>query len=209
MLPTEHFPSFSRSSSGGPPVPVQDTLKNIHAEIDHPLIAMNGHSTRLSSGNPTSKEEMSSFQSAKGRFDRFNGRPSSGVQDNGSDAGIWHRSAGAGGINMDGPPDLSHRRIFHYIAGENSVPVSSVLPGPVWPAKNQLVVAYAYAIRRQDGTYTRLIRADELDDLNFKVPATEGPEGLIILPAPELVCPERRDSPEKYVTREVSGYSYL
>jgi hypothetical protein len=73
------------------------------------------------------------------------------------------------------------------------IPVSQISPGPVWPTQNQLGVAYGYAIRRPDGTYTQLIPADELHRIDVrKIPATQGPEGLIILPVPVLPRPEER-----------------
>lgn len=88
---------------------------------------------------------------------------------------------------------------------ESSVPLSRVLPGPAWPAVNQLQVAYAYGIRREDGTYTRLIRADESNSHDFeRVPVSQGPEGMIILPAPHQPRPEQRDGPEMMVSKEVT-----
>ena len=90
------------------------------------------------------------------------------------------------------------------IAGEDSVPVSRVLPGPVWPSANQLKVAYTYGIRREDGTYTRLIRADELNSYDFEcVPVSQGPEGMIILPAPQQPRLEQRDGPEMMISNDV------
>jgi hypothetical protein len=91
------------------------------------------------------------------------------------------------------------------MAGEDAVPLSRVSPGPVWPSANQLKVAYTYGIRREDGTYTRLIRADELDSYDFeRVPVTQSPEGMIVLPPPEQPRPERRDGPELMVPNDVS-----
>jgi hypothetical protein len=91
------------------------------------------------------------------------------------------------------------------VASEDLVPLSRVLPGPVWPSDNQLKVAYTYGIRREDGTYTRLIRADELNTYDFeRVPVSQGPEGMIILPAPQLPRPERRDGTEVMVSNGVN-----
>jgi len=91
------------------------------------------------------------------------------------------------------------------IAGEDSVPLSRVLPGPVWPSVNQLKVAYTYGIRRGDGTYTRLIRADELDSHDFeRVPVSQGPEGMIILPPPQQPRPEQRDGLDMMISHDVN-----
>lgn len=90
-------------------------------------------------------------------------------------------------------------------ASEDLVPLSRVLPGPVWPSDNQLKLAYTYGIRREDGSYTRLIRADELITYDFKrIPVSQGPEGMIILPAPQLPRPEQRDGAEVMVSNDVN-----
>jgi hypothetical protein len=91
------------------------------------------------------------------------------------------------------------------MAGEDAVPLSRVVPGPVWPSANQLKVAHTYGIRRADGTYTQLIRADELDSYDFeRVPISQGPEGMIILPPPEQPRPEQRTGPEPIISSDVS-----
>lgn len=90
------------------------------------------------------------------------------------------------------------------MAGEDAVPMSRVTPGPVWPSANQLKVAHTYGIRRGDGTYTRLIRADELNTYDFdRVPVSQGPEGMIILPALKQPRPEQREGSEPMVSHEV------
>lgn len=90
------------------------------------------------------------------------------------------------------------------MAGEDAVPLSRVAPDPVWPSANQLKVAYTYGIRREDGTYTRLIRADELDSYDFeRVPVSQGPEGMIILPPLQQTRPEQRDGSELMVSYDV------
>jgi len=87
--------------------------------------------------------------------------------------------------------------------GDGSVPMSAVVPGTAFVSKQQLDVAYAYGIQREDGSYTRLIRADELSDMN-NIPRGQGPEGLIILPVPRQMDPNLRVGPEPMVPREVS-----
>ncbi len=83
------------------------------------------------------------------------------------------------------------------VVGERPIPLSLVSPGPVWPTENQLSVAFAYGIRRNDGTYTRLVRADEIQDyLARGMPPNQGPEGLIILPQPHQIEPARRQGNE-------------
>ncbi|KAA8571502.1 hypothetical protein EYC84_001502 [Monilinia fructicola] len=54
-------------------------------------------------------------------------------------------------------------------------------PGPTYPLPEQINSAFAYGIRRADGSFTRLLPADELPALNG-VPRHQGPEGLIIVP---------------------------
>ncbi len=85
--------------------------------------------------------------------------------------------------------------------GENSIPLSSVYPGAAWPTEDQLDVAYAYGVRREDGSITRLLRADELPNRN--IPQQQGPEGLIILPVPRQNSPSHRDGGEAMVSSEV------
>ncbi|KAE9377940.1 hypothetical protein N431DRAFT_554254 [Stipitochalara longipes BDJ] len=88
------------------------------------------------------------------------------------------------------------------MTGDGAVPMSAVVPGTAFVNSQQLDVAYAYGIQREDGSYTRLIRADELADMN-NVPRGQGPEGLIILPAPRQMDPALRAGPEPMVPREV------
>jgi hypothetical protein len=92
--------------------------------------------------------------------------------------------------------------------GENSIPLSAVVPGSAFPTTSQLDVAYAYGIQREDGSYTRLIRADELSEMN-NVPRGQGPEGLIILPSPRQIDPALRQGPEPMIPAHVSLYLLL
>lgn len=105
-------------------------------------------------------------------------------------------------INMYRSPPPSRHRSNTAFTGEASVPLSAVVPGSAFVSSEQLDVAYAYGIQREDGSYTRLIRADELGDMN-NVPRGQGPEGLIILPSPHQVDPSLRVGPELMVPREV------
>ncbi|RKF61602.1 putative c-x8-c-x5-c-x3-h type zinc finger protein [Erysiphe neolycopersici] len=75
-----------------------------------------------------------------------------------------------------------------------SVPLSSVRPGDVRPSDAQLDVAYAYGIRRHDGSITRLIRADHINTplMNPRLPRWQAEEGLIILPHPRQLSPDSR-----------------
>lgn len=58
-----------------------------------------------------------------------------------------------------------------------------------------MMVAHTYGIRRENGTYTRLIPADEIaDPINHGVHATQGPEGMIVLPQLQLPPVEKRDN---------------
>lgn len=68
-----------------------------------------------------------------------------------------------------------------HLGPEGFTPLTMVRPGPVYPLPEQLSSAFAYGIRRADGSYTRLLPADELPALNG-IPRHQGPEGLIIVP---------------------------
>jgi len=80
------------------------------------------------------------------------------------------------------PTGLSQREVL-----SNGVLLTTVSAGPVWPSVEQMEVAHSYGIRRSDGMYSRLVRADELP-LNMRIelgiPDRQGPEGLILLPQP-------------------------
>ncbi|KAJ5041209.1 uncharacterized protein L3040_005760 [Drepanopeziza brunnea f. sp. 'multigermtubi'] len=72
----------------------------------------------------------------------------------------------------------------------DSVPLSTVSPGAAWPTTEQLSVAYGYGYRREDGSVTRLVPADELAFAN--VPPRQGAEGLILVPVPAQQAPNLR-----------------
>ena len=103
------------------------------------------------------------------------------------------------------PPPRSHGNSG--MTGENAVPLSAVVPGSAYPTAGQLDVAYAYGIQREDGSYTRLIRADELTGMHH-VPRGQGPEGLIILPSPRQIDPTLRQGPEPMIPSHVSPSSF-
>lgn len=89
--------------------------------------------------------------------------------------------------------DLSHRNLRHagISIASTSQPeaflLTTVTAGPVWPTSDQLDIAHSYGIIRQDGLFTRLIRADQLPSAIRKelgIPERQGPEGLILVPQP-------------------------
>lgn len=89
----------------------------------------------------------------------------------------------------------------------DQVPLSTIVPGSVRPTEAQLNTAYGYAIQRQDGSFTRLIRADNLEPING-IPQSQGPQGLIIVPEPRQPSP-RRQLAEVYIPRGVSWIIYV
>jgi hypothetical protein len=186
----------------GSPSCVQDISVINGTEMTPPLTLIDGYSAPETA--ITLHNSMAPFQLSRECIEEKNRPEVSAGGTSGTAAGEWRSSPGNKDINRSGHPDLFHP-VLSIFGGEHSVPVSSIAPGSVYPRDDQLTVAYGYAIRREDGTLTRLIRADELTHCNIGIPSSQGPEGLIILPAPKLACPERRDGPEKYVTREVSS----
>jgi len=46
---------------------------------------------------------------------------------------------------------------------QNSVPLSAVVPGSAYVAKELLEVVFTYGIEQEDSSYTRLVRADMPD----------------------------------------------
>lgn len=101
-------------------------------------------------------------------------------------------------------PQLQASRGGNQIQG-NSIPLSNVSPGAAWPTDQQLSVAYAYGYRREDGSITRLVPADELIHFSnmANIPPTQGSQGLIIVPAPQQQPPNMRIG-EPMVPVEVS-----
>jgi hypothetical protein len=228
MSANESLPLSPRPSCGSPG-PDQDACENMDTEMSSSLIVMDAYSTKSSLSLSSQTDKMSSFRPAKDRLDRLNSGhpqannggftsdPTTGL--NNASSGSWRRNTTSSttcpmpnfsqpdprDVSMIRQPHLSGQHSYSQMTGEESVPVSSVAPGPVWPSENQLNVAYAYGIRRDDGTYTRLIRADELNQHDFrKVPISQGPEGLITLPSPRLMRPERRVGSLSMISHEAS-----
>lgn len=89
--------------------------------------------------------------------------------------------------------------------------LSAVRPGFVSPQESQLSLAYGYAIRRDDGTFTRLIRADDprlatTDNSHRQFPIQQGPEGLIVLPPPRILSPNSRTDEDPMVPADVRDF---
>lgn len=93
--------------------------------------------------------------------------------------------------------------------GEGTVALSNVSPGPVWPSEHQLNTAYAYGVRNEDGSFTRLIRADDLNRfLGYNIAPRQGPEGLIIVPPTRVPSPNSRQGQEQYIPRIASRLAF-
>ncbi|RFU29915.1 hypothetical protein B7463_g6436, partial [Scytalidium lignicola] len=60
-------------------------------------------------------------------------------------------------------------------------PVKEVYPGMKFPTQEQLDIAWGYALRRENGSYTRLVPADLILPW-VNIPKYDKPEGLIIIP---------------------------
>lgn len=203
-------PSISdEPSSEASPEPIEDASKSMDVEMTAQLTSMDGISTESLSQS----EEMNPFQSHKEQVDRISGSRSSMPPPvpNSYNTGSWRRehaaSIGAGSDRHEPVPleNINNRgRSQSIMSVDGAVPLSSVKPGPVWPTENQLKVAYTYGIRRDDGSYTRLIPADELNEIGSeRIQISQGPEGLIILPPPQQVRPEKRMGPEEMVPSSV------
>jgi hypothetical protein len=88
--------------------------------------------------------------------------------------------------------------------GESTTPFNMVAPVAVWPTEQQLSTAYAYGICNDDGTYTRLIRADDLNRfIGYNLPSLQSPEGLIIVPPTRIPSPNSRSVKEQHLPRIV------
>jgi hypothetical protein len=94
------------------------------------------------------------------------------------------------------------------VLNEGGVPIGSVRPGPVWPNDAQLDVAYAYCVRNNDGSVTRLIRADDLQRFQGYEPTRQANDyGMIVLPCPRSHSPNSRNGLESLVPRSVSTFA--
>lgn len=142
-------------------------------------------------------EIMSSFQSVKDGHDRMNQPGANGDGLSNTGTSNWRHNTSMGEIKVGGGQYvLTDLGSMSGLDGEEKlVPgafVGSTSVGSLWPTQSQLESSYAYAIRRVDGQFTQLIRADELRTLDLsKIPATQGPEGLLALPPLLLPRPER------------------
>jgi len=103
-------------------------------------------------------------------------------------------------------PPTPRNRGNSVMNGDSPVPLSTIVPGWAYPTPEQLDTAYAYAIRRPDGQYTRLIPSDTLMDFDVATVQRRqaNAENLIILPPPRAVEPSLRQGPEVMISREVS-----
>jgi hypothetical protein len=180
-------------------------------EMNFLLTSIDDHRARATSRSrsksPICVDEMSnsnsshnSFQSARERSERL-----VGGNDNVSTAGMsssWSRNNPHNNnavVSGNRSRNASRAGCF----------LSAVMPGFVEPDDTQLNVAYGYAIRRDDGSYTRLIRADDArlalaDNPSRPFQDRQGPEGLIILPPPRQPSPgSRRPGDDPFVSAEV------
>ncbi|KAM3074687.1 hypothetical protein ACMFMG_008112 [Clarireedia jacksonii] len=142
---------------------------------------------------------MDSFRSPRERDERMSrpNNPANTLQftDNGRDAS-WRRSSVH---NQAGPKAASNVPLA--VSNEGYTPITSIRPGHAFIMPEQLESAYAYAIERADGVYTRLIPADMLPHLS-QIPQHQGPEGLIILPPPRATSP-KPDAPPELVSNVI------
>ncbi|KAI9642894.1 hypothetical protein NHQ30_008628 [Ciborinia camelliae] len=141
----------------------------IDTEMTSPLTSIDNDSTR--SFTP---DKMDAFHSARERDQRIRGNGTTPFQ----------TPAQNMGPGIDANANAWRRQSFcgpTYAGPEGFTPITMVRPGSVYPTSDQINSAFAYGIRRADGSYTRLLPADELPDL-IGVPQHQGPEGLIILP---------------------------
>ncbi|KAL5321823.1 hypothetical protein ACEPPN_009786 [Leptodophora sp. 'Broadleaf-Isolate-01'] len=195
---------------------ISEQSSDMDTEMTCPLTLRDNHSTRPHSSSPIQPDKMSSFQSARDRNGRPGALQSRTVRSNSFAQGPMpntiRRPEMASSLPtssfippgqydpnnpmMSSPP--GNRGPF--MLGENSIPLSTVCPGAVWPTKDQLDTAYAYGIRREDGSFTRLLRADEFPAAG--IPPCQGPEGLMVLPAPMQHAPSP-NTPDRMVPTEV------
>lgn len=112
------------------------------------------------------------------------------------------------------PPSFNNgpRGRLNSFQNPNEVVLSAVNPGPVYATQEQLQVAFGYGIRREDGSFTRLIPADSLPPhltAQLNLPARQGSEGLIIVAPPRQPSPNSRSGPIPSVSRDVSCIDIL
>ena len=138
-----------------------------------PLTLTVDRSTGSSLSSPSQTDNMSSFQSSREQNERLQtnqvraGRTNSIAQ--GSAPGTWRQPEMPSSIpNSSAYPSSQYdpnAPMMGYspgnrgpqLVGENSVPRSTVCPGPVFAIPEQVQTAYSYGVRRPDGSYTRLL----------------------------------------------------
>ncbi|ESZ95771.1 hypothetical protein SBOR_3840 [Sclerotinia borealis F-4128] len=140
-----------------------DAVDAVDTEMTSPLTSIDNDSTR--SFTP---DKMDAFHLAREREDhlRRGATPTQATMGPNNDVNNWRRQS------FCDPA---------YAGPEGYTPLTMVRPGPVYPLQEQISSAYAYGIRRADGSFTRLLPADELPALNG-IPRHQGPEGIIIVP---------------------------
>ncbi|KAG9246297.1 hypothetical protein BJ878DRAFT_297554 [Calycina marina] len=85
--------------------------------------------------------------------------------------------------------NTSYQQIPRSSANTNgeTVPMSSIVPGPVYPTETQMKFARLYGLRRKNGSYVPLIPVDELHGLDFsRLQCRSGAENMIVLPELQL-----------------------
>ncbi|TGO28491.1 hypothetical protein BPAE_0027g00580 [Botrytis paeoniae] len=159
-----------------------DAVDAIDTEMVSPLTSIDNDSTRS-----LTPDKMDPFYSAREREERIrrNGTfpsqiPIQNMGMNNMNNMSNMNNNGNGNSNGNGwrRPSVCDPA---YIGPEGFTPLTMVRPGPVYPLPEQISSAFAYGICRADGSYTRLLPADELPALNG-IPRHQGPEGLIIVP---------------------------
>lgn len=192
----------------------------VDIEMACPLTSLEERGNRSRSSSPINKK-MSSFQSARERSERLGSRPANAGYNstNPSQANRWREEAPATVVSpqyqyyqpqydphapmMGGHYPAPRPRGNSVMMGENSVPLSTISPGAIWPTEAQLSASYGYGIRREDGSIARLYAADELPPPH-SVAHRQGPEGLIVVPPPRQVSPNRRMGAEVMIPGDVS-----
>lgn len=203
-----------------PPASNVELLKSVQNAVPHTcdmqdiemislLTSVDDYRAPVRSRSPIRAIEMSnsnhnSFQPARERSERLSGGNNNG--------GNGHNRSytGMGPSNGQGNPRNGSDsmalcpRNGSYGAG---CPLTEVVPGSAWPEQSQLDVAYGYCIRREDGSYTRLVPAD---DLHRTYPEHEGPKGLIELPIPRQPSPRSRGpGPDPMIDPQVCYFNLL
>lgn len=143
-----------------------DAINAFDTEMTSPLTSVDNDSTRS-----LTPDKMDPFHSAREREERI--RRSFPIQGQNLNQNVPNTN----GVHWRRPSFVD----ASYNGPDGFTPLTMVRPGPVYPLAEQINSAYAYGIRRGDGSYTRLLPADELPALNG-IPRHQGPEGLIIVP---------------------------